>query len=122
MLINYYIIQLLIFLVILQTQNRIMKDSHYDSRVEVAINAFDNGCMIFTLETKKWYTPREFVNSGELVFYNDKIKKVYNNVRLIPAKKALEIRLEDLEKAQDAFKDFVKRLNGAFNLVPVKKE
>ena len=43
----------------------IEKDQFYEKRLKIAQEAFDSGCMIFASDSQKWYTPREFVNSGE---------------------------------------------------------
>ena len=95
-------------------------DPNYEGRKKIALKAFNGGYMIFAQDSQRFYTPREFVNSSEKVV----IKKIgldeYMNCTLIDAKHAIGRKLEDLQKAQKEFDQFMNSMMNAFDLHPLK--
>jgi len=44
---------------------KIHSDESYKLRLEVSTKAFNNNCLIFSPESQKWSTPREFLEANE---------------------------------------------------------
>ena len=101
------------------TENRNNKDSEaYKTKREIAIKAFNLGCVIFSHDTKKVYTPREFVDSDEVVRVQKLGVQTYNNFTLHYAKHAIAKKLEELRHAQEEFDKFMLKMLDAFQLNP----
>lgn len=116
---------MLILLAILQLRSKVMtgsrsnKDSEaYKIKREIAIKAFNLGCVIFSHDTKKVYTPREFMESDEVVSVQKLGMQDYNNFTLHYAKYAIAKKLEELRHAQEEFDKFMLKMLDAFQLNP----
>ena len=94
----------------------IEKDQFYKDRLKLAQQAFDSGCMLFSADTKKWYTPREFVNSGEQLIPSGAGLDTYRNVTRFYPKYAIEKMLQEKEEADRVFKEFMLKLVDAFDI------
>lgn len=98
------------------------KDSKlYREKREFAMRAFNGGCVIYTHGSRKWYTPREFMDSDETIEVKTFGSQDYANVTLMYPKHAIEKRLEDLRKAQEDFDAFMVKMLTAFELNPKPK-
>jgi hypothetical protein len=97
-----------------------LKDQNYEERKKVAIKAFNGGYVIFAKASKRFYTPREFVNSNEVVVIEKIGLDEYMNCTLINPKHAIGRKLEDLQKAQKEFEQFIESMMSAFDLHPLK--
>jgi len=118
-------LDLLILLAILQARTKAMtaernnKESEaYKDKREIAIKAFNLGCVIFSHDTKKVYTPREFMESDEVVRVQKLGMQSYNNFTLHYAKYAIAKKLEELRHAQEEFDKFMLKMLDAFQLNP----
>lgn len=110
------------------SSHNIKKDPYYEQRVEYAIKAHKNGCLIFSPQKKKLYTPREFVESGEEVSFSRPGLEDYINFTQLYPKMALEARIERVQKAQadlaaaeKELEDVIKKVLKAFKFIPRKK-
>jgi hypothetical protein len=91
----------------------------YKQKLEMAMSAFESGCLIYSHDTCKWLTPREFMESDErVVLKGDGLEK-YTNFTLMYPKQAIERKLEDLHKAQSNFDAFMKKVLNAFTISPM---
>ncbi|MGN7205510.1 hypothetical protein ACTHQF_14640 [Pedobacter sp. SAFR-022] len=101
------------------TGSRNNKDSEaYKIKREIAMKAFNLGCVIFSHDTKKVYTPREFMESDEVVSVQKLGMQDYNNFTLHYAKYAIAKKLEELRHAQEEFDKFMLKMLDAFQLNP----
>lgn len=101
------------------TGSRNNKDSEaYKIKREIAMKAFNLGCVIFSHDTKKVYTPREFMESDEVVSVQRLGMQDYNNFTLHYAKYAIAKKLEELRHAQEEFDKFMLKMLDAFQLNP----
>lgn len=93
----------------------------YKDKRAFAMRAYNAGCVIYTQGTRKWYTPREFMDSDETIEVKTFGSQDYANVTLMYPKHAIEKRLEDLRKAQEEFDAFMEKMMSAFELSPKQK-
>lgn len=117
--------QILILLAFLQGRDTVMKENirqkdseAYKIKREIAVKAYNLGCVIFSHETKKVYTPREFMDSDETVVVKRLGMQDYHNFTLHYAKYAIAKKLEDLRKAHEEFDAFMLKMLDAFQLNP----
>ena len=99
----------------------IEKDQFYEKRLKIAQEAFDSGCMIFASDSQKWYTPREFVNSGEQLIPMRAGLDSHRNITRFYPKYAIQKMLEDKEEADRVFKEFMLKLVDAFDITSKPK-
>ena len=92
----------------------------YEARKKLAVRAFEKGTLIYSTASRKFYTPREFLDSNEKVVITKNGLDELCNCNLIYPKSAVERKLEDLQKAQQEFDRFMKKLMTAFELHPLK--
>jgi hypothetical protein len=93
------------------------KDSEaYKQKREIAVRAFESGCIIFSQDTRKWYTPREFMESDEKVVFKVLGLDKYSNFTLFYPKHAIEREMEKLYKAQADFDTFMKKVLDNFEI------
>jgi hypothetical protein len=93
------------------------KDSEaYKQKREIAVRAFNSGCIIYSQDTYKWYTPREFMESNERVVLKEAGLEKYSNFTLLYPKHAIEREMEKLKKAQLDFDIFMKKVFDAFDI------
>ncbi len=103
---------------------RNLKDKNseaYKDKLNLAMKAYDSGCIIFSHDTKKWYTPREFMDSDESVVFKQLGMEKQTNFTLISPDHAIKRKLEDLHKAEQDFDAFMRKILTAFQLSPVKE-
>lgn len=94
-----------------------VKDKWYTQRVEIAKKAFNQGYVIFSPATQKWYTPRAYVESNEEVTYRDPFgssEKTPNIVLHHPGN-AIQAQSEKAEREQLKLTDLVKAINETFS-------
>ncbi|WP_316780416.1 hypothetical protein [Pedobacter antarcticus] len=97
------------------------KSLEYQHRKQLAMDAHRSGCVIFSPETQKYYTPREFLDSNEVVIYSMKGMVPGPNFELIKPKIAIRKKLEDLNKTESEFQEFLRRMMSAFEMAPKTK-
>jgi hypothetical protein len=91
----------------------------YKQKLKLAMSAFESGCIIYSQDTCRWLTPREFMESDErVVLKGDGLEK-YSNFTLIYPKQAIERNLEDLRRAQTDFDAIMKKVLTAFEISPM---
>ena len=90
----------------------------YKDKLTVAMKAFNAGCIIYSHETKKWYTPREFMECDERVVFKMLGMEKYSNFTLFYPQYAIKKKLEDLRIAQENFDDFMLRMLSVFKFDP----
>ena len=90
----------------------------YKVKREIAVKAYNLGCVIFSHDTKKVYTPREFMESDEVVSVKTLGMQEYHNFTLHYAKYAIAKKLEELRKAHEEFDVFMLKMLDAFQLNP----
>lgn len=101
------------------TENHKNKDGEaYKIKRDIAIKAYNLGCVIFSHDTKKVYTPREFLESDEVVVVKKLGMQDYHNFTLHYAKYAIAKKLEELRMAQEEFDKFMVKMLEAFQLNP----
>ena len=94
-------------------------DKDYEARKTLSLQAFEKGCVIFSSTSGKFYTPREFLDSGEQLKVLHSGVNSYTNWNLHYPKSAIGKKLEDLQKAQKDFDEFMTKMMTAFDLHPV---
>lgn len=97
------------------------QDPMYEERVSLATRAFASGCIIFSSDTKEWYTPREFVESNEVLIKSTLALQDYSNMTLLFPKTVVGKELEILQKAQERYNKSMDRILTAFELKPIPK-
>lgn len=97
-------------------------DPIYDERKILAIKAFETGCMLFSSDTQKWYTPKEFLASDEVIKTETYSMHKYSNIVLHSPKGAIAFELEKLHKANKEFDSFLNRVFNAFEMHPIGKD
>ena len=98
------------------------RDPMYEKRKELALIAFNSGCMIYASDTGKWYTPKEFVESDQVIDTKVYAMQEYSNIVLHYAKNALIVEQEKMRKKQIEYEAFMKRVLEAFELHPIGKD
>lgn len=94
-----------------------------DLRIEAATKAFETGSLIWSQAQKRYYTPREFVDSDITVMYKYiDSTRYYDNITLFKAEYAVKYEIGRLKKAQSELESFMQRVLTAFELHPIKKE
>ncbi|WP_074590447.1 hypothetical protein [Pedobacter antarcticus] len=93
----------------------------YQHRKQLAMKAHRSGCVIFSPETQKYYTPREFLDSNEVVKYIVREMVPATNFDLMKPKIAIKKKLEELNKTESEFQDFLRRMMSAFEMAPKTK-
>ena len=86
----------------------------YKDKLNVAMKAFDAGCIIYSQERKCWYTPREFMECDERVVFGGLGLEKHINFTLLYPHHAIERKFEDLKRAHAECDAFVKRMLTAF--------
>lgn len=97
------------------------KSEEYQKRKKLAIEAYEKGCVIFSPDTQRFYTPRDFIDSDEIVVYRTVGMDKYSNCGLMKPEHAISKKLEVLQNAETDFKDFMKRIINAFEMSPKTK-
>jgi hypothetical protein len=95
----------------------INNDESYKLRVEVSKKAFNNHCLIFSPESQKWYTPREFLESNEKVERKPVGMHDYYNVSFFNPQSAILRQLEMLQKAQKGLDELILKVNSSFEII-----
>lgn len=103
-------------------------DSDYEERLKVAVKAHKGGQLIHSQTTGLIYTPREFLESKELVVYKMRGLETFSNLTFFYPKAAIDKKLENLQKArieldnaEQDLRDFMTRLLKAFEILPKDK-
>jgi hypothetical protein len=96
---------------------KINSDESYKLRLEVSTKAFNNNCLIFSPESQKWYTPREFLESKEKVERKPVGMHDFYNVSIFNPQHAIERQLEMLQKAQSGLDELMHKLNNSFEII-----
>lgn len=95
------------------------KDSNaYKDKLALAMKAFEEGCFIFSCDSKKLYTPREFMECPERVTSTMYGLQEIHNMNLLYVDHLVKSKLEDLRKAQDDYDAFMKKVMNSFKLSP----
>jgi hypothetical protein len=94
----------------------------YKAKAQVALRAFESGCLIWCQDSKKFYTPREFMDSEEVVKITHVELQQYKNYTLVYPQHAIQRQLNELLEAQKEFGSFMARLLNAFELHPMKPD
>jgi hypothetical protein len=97
------------------------EDKEYQQRLEIAMKAFEAGCVIRSNDTGKWYTPREFLESNEKVIYTRKGLEDFRNFSTFYPASAIKSRLDALHNAEQEFHEFMTKIVHAFDFSPKKK-
>ncbi|MES2830048.1 MAG: hypothetical protein V4687_17960 [Bacteroidota bacterium] len=98
------------------------QEEHYKYRVEAAKNAFERRHLIWSRDNKRWYTPREFVESDEIIkFKFVGVQKIYENIDLFDIQFAIRSKVSGIKKAQEDFEAFMTKVFTAFELQPISK-
>ncbi|WP_316743401.1 hypothetical protein [Pedobacter antarcticus] len=93
----------------------------YQNRKKLALEAYEKGCVIFSPQSQRFYTPREFIDSDEIVTYKMVGMSKFSNCGLMEPKYAIAKKLEVRNRAEIDFKDFMERMMKAFELHPKGK-
>jgi hypothetical protein len=96
------------------------KGGVYKQKAEVALKAFECGCLIWCQNSKRFYTPREFMDSDEVVKITHVELQQYKNYTLVYPQHAIQRQLNELQEAQKEFGSLMVRLLNAFELHPIK--
>lgn len=99
-----------------------IRSADYHDRLKIAMEAYNKGCVIFSENTRKWYTPREFVDSDEKVIFKRVGLDNYSNFTNFYPAFAIKSKLEALHDAEQEFQDFMKKMLNAFELRPLDKK
>lgn len=86
----------------------------YKDKLNVAMKAFNAGCIIYSQDRKCWYTPREFMECDERVVFGGMGLEKHINFTLMYPHHAIARKFEDLQRAQAACDAFVKKVLTAF--------
>lgn len=97
-------------------------DPMYDKRKQLAIKAFESGCVLFARDTQKWYTPKEFMASDEVIKSDTYALQEYTNIVLHYPKSAITWHQTKAQQSQKDFDEFLGRLLKAFDLHPIGKD
>lgn len=100
-----------------------LKNKHskaYKAKLALAMKAFEQGCFIFSVDTKKLYTPREFMDSTERVTSTMYAQQEIFNINLLYIDHLVKSKLEDLRRAQEEYDTFMKKVFEGFNLSPME--
>jgi hypothetical protein len=62
----------------------------YKAKAQVALKAFESGCLIWCQDGKKFYTPREFMDSDEVVTIKYVELQQYKNYTLVYPQHAIQ--------------------------------
>lgn len=92
----------------------------YKDKLKLAMKAFEAGCIIYSHESRHWYTPREFMDCEEKVVFKQLGIERYTNFTLFYPQHAIKKKLEDLHRAEQEFDEFMRKMLTAFQLSPVK--
>jgi hypothetical protein len=92
----------------------------YKNKLKVAMKAFEAGCIIYSHESKQWYTPREFMDCDERVVFKAMGMEKHTNFTLLCPEHAIKKKLEDLHRAEQEFDAFVRKMLTAFKFNPVR--
>ena len=93
----------------------------YEKRLKIAMKAFEAGCVIFSMNTQKWYSPREFIESDEVVVFKMYGMEERHNFTLFYPKFAIQKKMEDLKKAELDFENYIDWIMNAFEFSPKQK-
>jgi hypothetical protein len=83
------------------------------------MDALNSGCVINSNDTRKWYTPREFMESDERVVFTIIDLNEHINFTLIYPKHAIKRKLDELHAAEEDFQSFMPKMLNAFKLSPI---
>lgn len=95
------------------------KSEAYKDKLAIAMKAFEAGCIIYSHESKQWYTPREFMDCDERVVFKAMGMEKHTNFTLLYPEHAIKKKLEDLHRAEQEFDAFVQRMLTAFQFSPL---
>jgi hypothetical protein len=93
-------------------------DPHRAGRRKLAIEAFDDNCIIFSTTTKKFYTPVDFVESNEQVIYVTIGAEEHCNCKLHSVEFTAECKLSEFQEALNEYQTFMHKLTTAFSSHP----
>lgn len=91
----------------------------YKDKLKLAMKAFEAGCIIYSHESKQWYTPREFMYCDERVVFKAMGMEKHTNFTLLYPEHAIKKKLEDLHRAEHEFDAFMQKMLTAFKMSPV---
>ncbi|MGN7203944.1 hypothetical protein ACTHQF_06690 [Pedobacter sp. SAFR-022] len=94
----------------------------YKDKLKLAMKAFKAGCIIYSHETKQWYTPREFMDCDERVVFKAMGMEKHTNFTLLYPEHAIKKKLEDLCRVEQEFDTFMKKMLAAFKFSPLKAD
>ncbi len=99
-------------------------DQWKEKRVEIAKRAYDGGWVIYSPTTQQWYTPREYVDSGEEVVMK---KEVYGggmkpDIDLCEPGHALIAQGEKVAREQAKLNSMINVIRKSFKFEPNKKK
>jgi hypothetical protein len=72
-------------------------------------------------DTQKWYTPKEFVESNEIIKSDSYALQEYTNIVLHYPKNAISWHKTRAQQSQKDFDSFLERVMNAFELHPIGK-
>lgn len=75
----------------------------------IAKDAYIAGCWVYSIETRKWYTPEEFVKSNERVTMH-RNKPEEGQFKVIDPKAGIRAKTEKLTLVQKELEEFTKKV------------
>lgn len=92
-------------------------------RSKLALKAYNDGCMIYSSDSQSWFTPREFVDSKEVIVYRSYAGNTsVANMTLHYVKSAIQAEEERLASAVKRNQEFMEKVLNAFDLHPTGRK
>lgn len=89
--------------------NKPKSDIGYQLKRAVARDAYHAGCWVYSVETGKWYTPEDFVQSAERVRMH-RNKPEEGQFKVMDPKAGIRTKLDKLNKMQMELEEFTKKV------------
>ena len=84
-------------------------------------DAIKSGLWIYHKTTKKWYTPEEFREVANSLYYTNRDKNNGNEFAIMSPISGLNLRLQTLKKVTDEIEIFKKRIDDYYSIEVKKK-
>jgi hypothetical protein len=96
------------------------KDPTYNAKLVHAKDAFAAGCWVYSMSTKKLYTPREFMDSNETVNIR-RGKEDENQFKIVDPRPWLQKKINDCVLLGEEIKELNQRIINYYDVSPKPK-
>jgi len=103
-------------------KKRMGKDPEYIAKLAIATDAGKAGCLIYSVDTDKWYTPKQFMKAeNEKVGIHRGRDNGEKKFKIMGPESGIKQKLDNLQRAETELREFMTTVIDVFALEAKQK-